>query len=372
MLKKILFYTFVLVIAGTTAFVVYKFKTVPEQIVPYPYVLIAPPPVLSGTSSIALMGDRMGKKLGGYLPFLEEAMSKGLATPLKIDNYTAAHEGLHRTLQKLKSLKKMPKIILYHGGSEEFFEKKFRSKDAKKILQNFTLYGKSAVQTALLFSPMVSHFIYQAVDRIDLNASPMYDDSSYEASEALLRLEVEFKLYTQEFQEFVEYVKSHDSVLILISTPYNLDVIPRKVCESSITSDYKAQLPNIENLKKEGDYKSILSLITDVLKTTPGNAILHYELGMALKNLGRKNEAIDELELAMAYDCELWRGGEVFNTITRRIAAKEEIFYFDFSQYVKDQWGMNELFFDELYPQNLYYERAMGNLGSLLKQHLKI
>jgi tetratricopeptide (TPR) repeat protein len=200
----------------------------------------------------------------------------------------------------------------------------------------------------------------------------MIDDSNYASSELFLRQEVEFKLYSEEFKEFVQYIKSKDSILILISIPYNLDVPPRRVCESSITDDFKEAKTKIEALKQSGDYKSLLSLLNETIKNNPGNAELYFELGMALKNLGRKPEGITNIELSMAYDCDLWRGGEIYNTIARTIAAKEEIFYFDFSQLIKDQWGMNELFSDDFYPQNVYYEKAMENLGGLLKQQLKI
>ena len=372
MIKKIFIGLFGLLVLSISGLVIYKIKTVPEQIIPYPYVLQASLSNLETENKIALMGDKMGKKLAQYLPILEESMSKGLAKPIKIEDYTEAHEGLHRTFAKLKSLKSLPKIILYHGGSEEFYEKKFYSKDAKRILRNFRIYDDSTVQTALLFSPFMSHFIYKRVNRIELPNHPMIDDSNYASSELFLRQEVEFKLYSEEFKEFVQYIKSKDSILILISIPYNLDVPPRRVCESSITDDFKEAKTKIEALKQSGDYKSLLSLLNETIKNNPGNAELYFELGMALKNLGRKPEGITNIELSMAYDCDLWRGGEIYNTIARTIAAKEEIFYFDFSQLIKDQWGMNELFSDDFYPQNVYYEKAMENLGGLLKQQLKI
>jgi tetratricopeptide (TPR) repeat protein len=372
MIKKIFIGIFGLLILSISAIVFYKIKTVPEQIIPYPYVLQTPMPQLETENKIALFGDKMGKKLAQYLPTLEESMSKGLAKSIKIEDYTEAHEGLHRTLVKLKSLKSLPKVILYHGGSEEFYEKKFYSNDGKRILRNFRIYDDSTVQTALLFSPFMSHFIYKRINRIDLPSHPMIDDSNYASSELFLRQEVAFKLYAEEFKEFVQYIKSKDSILILISIPYNLDIPPRRVCESSLTDNFKEAKPQIEALKQSGDYKSLLSLLNETIKNNPGNAELYFELGMALKNLGRKPEGITNIELSMAYDCDLWRGGEIYNTIARTIAAKEEIFYFDFSQFIKDQWGMNELFSDDFYPQNVYYEKAMENLGGLLKQQLKI
>jgi tetratricopeptide (TPR) repeat protein len=131
-------------------------------------------------------------------------------------------------------------------------------------------------------------------------------------------------------------------------------------------------MENIQKLKNAGDYKSLYNLLDQLIKSNPGNAALYYEMGLTLKNMNRPKEGINYIQFSMAYDCEVWRGGEIYNVIAKRVAESNEVFYYDFSQMLKDQWGKNELYYDELYPQNLYYEQTMTSLGEVLKQTLKI
>lgn len=354
-------------------FVAHKIITMPSQSIPYPYVFESlPKPTIPELTNVVLLGDRMGNKLGTYIPLLEESISKGLNKGIKITNLTADHEGLHRTLIKLKSLKPFPKVVLFHGGSEEYLEKKFATKDAPIILHNFGLYQKDSVQTALLFSQETSKFIYAPVERIKL--TPEYTPSleRYTDSEILTRQEVMFKIYEKEFAEFIEYTKAHDSILVIISTPLNLDIPPKRPCEMEDYSSFNEKKETLESLKKTGDFKSAYNLLMELAPTNQGNAEYFFELGQILKNLNQKNQGIAEIEKSMAFDCKLWRGGEIYNVIQKRAAGKYEVFYFDFSQMLKDQWGNNLTFFDELYPQDFYYQKAVNILGSMLKKYFKI
>ena len=79
----------------------------------------------------------MGHNLNAYLPSLIKDISSNLAEVIKVFNWSRKNEGMHRTLSKIKSLKNLPEIIIYHGGSEEFFEKTFFIKDKKTILAIF-------------------------------------------------------------------------------------------------------------------------------------------------------------------------------------------------------------------------------------------
>ena len=66
----------------------------------------------------------MGSALQRFLPEMIERLSKDLNEPIKIYNWSKPNEGLHRTISKLKSLKKLPPMVIFHGASQEFFEKK--------------------------------------------------------------------------------------------------------------------------------------------------------------------------------------------------------------------------------------------------------
>jgi hypothetical protein len=59
---------------------------------------------------------------------------------LKVKILAEKGEGLHRTLHRLKMLKALPPIIIYHGGSEELFEKSFLSSEYSAIMENIKIY----------------------------------------------------------------------------------------------------------------------------------------------------------------------------------------------------------------------------------------
>lgn len=358
---------------GIASFIAHKIITMPSQGIPYPYVFESiPKPAIPELTNVVLLGDRMGVKFATYIPLLEEAISKGLNKGIKITNLTSTSEGLHRTLIKLKSLKPFPKVVIFHGGSEEYLEKKFETKEAPKILHNFSLYQKDSVQTALLFSQETSKFIYTPVERVKLSPEFTPNFERYSDVEVLSRQEVLFKIYEKEFAEFVEYTKAHDSILVIVSTPLNLDVPPKRPCELADYSSFNEKQPAIEALEKAGDFKGAYNQLMELAPTNQGNAEYYFDLGQVLKNLNQKAQGISEIEKSMAYDCRLWRGGEIYNVIQQRAAAKAEVFYFDFSQMLKDQWGNNLTFFDELYPQDFYYQKAVNILGSMLKKYFKI
>lgn len=372
-LTRIILIIGLLAVLSLVGFVGHKLMTMPSQSIPYPYVFESvPKPQIPELSNVVLLGDRMGVKLSAYIPLLEESISKGLNKGIKITNLTSQNEGLHRTLIKLKNLKPFPKVVLFHGGSEEYLEKKFETKETEKILHNFKLYQKDSVQTALLFSQETSKFIYTPVERVKLTPEfkPSYDH--YSDQDLLARQEVMFKIYEKEFQELVEFTKAHDSILVIISTPLNLDIPPKRPCELADYSDFQTKKEELANLKKAGDLKSAYNLLVEQAPRNQGNADYFFELGQVLKDMNQKDEGALEVEKSMAFDCKLWRGGEIYNVIQKRAAAKAEVFYFDFSQMLKDQWGNNLTFFDELYPQDLYYQKAINVLGSMLKKYFKI
>jgi hypothetical protein len=48
------------------------------------------------------------------------------------------------------------------------------------------------------------------------------------------------------------------------------------------------------------------------------------------------------------------------------------VILFDFAILLENEWTNNITFFDEYYPQNLYYEQAMKQLGDAIKLILKL
>jgi hypothetical protein len=88
--------------------------------------------------------------------------------------------------------------------------------------------------------------------------------------------------------------------------------------------------------------------------------------------MGDLAEALDHLHQAAAYDCQSWRATQVTNNIIRKVASEQRVMLFDFARLVESDWTKNSTFFDELNPQNLYYQKAVDALGSVLRRVLQL
>jgi hypothetical protein len=103
-----------------------------------------------------------------------------------------------------------------------------------------------------------------------------------------------------------------------------------------------------------------------------GNAQLHFIHGQISRRLGMLDEAKNALLQASAYDCGPWRATELQNSIIKKVAKEHQILLFDFAKVVEDDFGKNTTFFDEIHPQNLYYDKGMAQLGLVIKSILKL
>jgi len=54
------------------------------------------------------------------------------------------------------------------------------------------------------------------------------------------------------------------------------------------------------------------------------------------------------------------------------VARNHQVILFDFAKLLENEYHQNITFFDEIYPQNLYYEQGMRQLGLVIKKILKL
>jgi hypothetical protein len=54
------------------------------------------------------------------------------------------------------------------------------------------------------------------------------------------------------------------------------------------------------------------------------------------------------------------------------VAKSHQVMLFDLARFIEADWGNNTTFFDELYAQNLYYEKGVNQLGLAIKEILKL
>jgi hypothetical protein len=351
-------------------FVFQRYSKNPEQIVPFPYSFEKPAPGIKLDAPILITGDRMGSYFGKFSTGLAETISVNLEKPIKVQTMAQPGHALHRTLHELKSLTQWPQILIYQGASEEFSEKKFYSEEISKIKTNFNRYKDDRIETFLILYPVLSRVVYEPIKRIVLTEEVM--PVEYEEKEYLRSLETEFLLFEQQLIQLVNLTKDRNTLLILTTTPINLDEVPRGVCGFATTTDIEAEILAVRDLQKAENLKEAYSRATKLAMENSGNAEILYLHGQLAKRLNKEDEAINSLLSASAYDCVPWRATEIHNSIIRKVAREHQVLLFDFSRMIENEYTSNTTFFDEIHPQNLYYDKGMEQLGLVIKSILKL
>jgi len=372
-LKKFLGISFILIFGSGIAFLTHRYIKNPENSIPYPYIFNQfENSVDIGNAPIIIIGDRLGKRLASFKELIADKISENLSTKVKIIDLTEKGEGLHRTIHKIKQLPRLPLITIYLGGSEEFFEQKFQTKDIDNILLNFKLYDDDRIKTLLMIFPVLSRLLYQNVTYHQFTKNIKEDTNNYSDQIIQKRNIIHFKLFEQELNELFSFVKDKGSYLIALNQPINIDLPPKKTCDGSIDQLSKDMLVQATELIKKRDYKAAYTITKELVLIAPANAKIHYIHGEVSRKLGLLKEAMNSLEMASAYDCKQWHGNPIFNKILTKTALQNEVLVLDFKKIVYDQWNQNVLFMDEIYPQNLYYERASEALAGKIKKLLKL
>lgn len=367
--------TLLVILVGLVGYIFFLYKQRPTTITPYPYTIDSSTDQklqLANKANILLVGDRMAMRLERYLPNLTEATSKNLKMPLNIVNWSSEHEGLHRTLHKIKLLNQKPGLIIYHGSTEEFYEKRFFVQDKAAINKNFDLYHDERVLSLLMTFPVLSKFIYRGVNTYRLKDQIKANSTEYPAPEKQSQMEIAFKLYQHELNDLIEYCKERGIPLLIITSPLNLSIGPKKVCTNSISATLLKEQEEISAYLAAGESKTAYAKAKVLLETAPGNAQNHFLMGKIAETLGRTSEARAHLENSTAFDCESWRGNVVFNNMLRKAAEKNELGLIDFDDMVNQNFGQNILFMDEVYPQELFYELLIQQLQRFIIKTLKV
>lgn len=327
--------------------------------------------VEAGNAKILIVGDRLGEALSKYTPELIDELAKSFKYPPKIYNWSKPHEGLHRTLNKLKSLKKFPSIIIYHGASSELFEKTFEVADKEAIFKNFSLYDDEKIISLIITFPGLSKIIYKKMQYLELGPVKEYQNRLPSTSK-ILEKEVSFKLFDYELRELIDLVKDKKSNLILITTPLNLEVRPHEICSHSTTNGVIEMQQEIEELLKEGNFKKAYPMALALSNETFSNALSFYLLGQASMGLGDLAMARESFQKATVFDCTHWRGNAVYNSIMKSTAKKRQVTLIDFDQYMASALSRDGLFMDDIFPQNVFYQTMIAELKESLKKILSV
>lgn len=381
MLKKLLI-ILVLGIGSASAYLYWDYSGKRTVITPYPYAFLnsfnkkyekthANEIKEAEFAKILIVGDRMGRSLDPYLQNLQDQFKDSFKTPPTIFNWSTENESLFRTIRKLKRLKKFPPIIIYFGASSELTEKRFDVRDKKSIFRNFKTFDDERLISLIITFPWVSKVLYNDVRYQDLGEYKEYK-SFLAAMQKLEEKEIAFKLFEYEMSEFINLVKDKKSNLVLMTTPVNLEIEPREVCAHATNTEIIGLQQEIEAELKEGSYKTALPKTVELSAATPSNAISFYLLGKAALGSGDIRLARESLLKASVFDCASWRGNAVYNAIMKAQAKKGQVHIIDFEQYMTSQLSNDGLFFDEIIPQNMFYQNMTKELGDIIKKILSV
>lgn len=375
MLKKIK-YIILITTLSLLAYGAFVIFTTPKQLLPLPYAMkyaINEDEITKAQSSdILVIGDSMGVALDPYLPEIIEKASLKLRNPLTIYNWSKEHEGLHRTLFKLRSLKRWPKLIIYFGASEEAYELKFNPNDYAQIKKNFENYKDKKILSAIMTFPWLSKLIYKKVQTIPLSQTPKAFSRDLNFLVGQRINELTFALFQMEFDYLLTMAREHNSKFLAITPPIKLDIAPKEVCENAQSNSVIIEQNDIKNLISAGQDKDAYARASELLLVTKGNAYSHYLVGLSAYNLGNFPKARSELTFASAFDCKVWRAHPVLNSIIRKSVEHESVRLIDFDETMALLLGRDALFFDDLTPQHIYYKDLQRTLLLQIKEIFKL
>lgn len=344
-----------------------------ESIIPYPFTFSHRlNKELEITAPIIIIGDTMAERLSLFKKRLAEKISKNLSKPIEIQSLALNGENIHRTLQKLKNLNKVPLITIYLGQMDQNYEYIFSSRYLDKINKNFSYLKDPRIHTALMIFPFLSRLLYHPIKYVQLNETLAKDQNNYDDTEYQKRQSVSFTLYQYGLEELFQYFKKRNSLIIPITTPINLSMPPNKSCYGSFTGNAKDELKKINEIANKEDYKLAYNLAKELALINPYNSKINYTYAQILKKLNYYKEAQEYGELARVYDCSNNGANPVYNAILKKQASKFGYQYLDFHQLLVDESTSNHVFLDETYPQDFYFEKIIDALARKIKLRLKL
>lgn len=375
-MKKLLLLCVAIIILTPAILLYQRYESNRTSIVPYPFVIQTTENQQTDINApILIVGDMMAKRLATFAKNLSTKISGDIQTPIPVASIASDNEGLHRTLDKIKKLKRLPFIIIYLGNIDNNKEMTFYNSNMKTILKNFKLYEDPMIQSALIMKEELSRFIYFPVKYTNLDDSIKEDSNLKSDNDSLFqkRMQVNFKLYEALIDDLMRYLSKANSVIIPVTTPLNLKLKPKKSCYGSFDESTHEDYKSVIKLIKKKDYKAAYNLSKDLVLINASHASSQYLHGLASEKINRYAESQKHFELARAYDCgNIENGHPVYNVILKNAANKHGFSYLDYHQYIVDQSRINYTFIDEFYPQDFYLNKLTDMLALRIKKLLKL
>ncbi len=343
----------------------------PLSLAPYPYKISGQPNpealAKAADAQVLFIGDRLGVGLNKFLGSYISSASKNISEPIKVYNMSQDGFGLHRTLNTLKKLPKLPSLVIYYGGTQEFHETRAHPAQYKDFIFNKKIQEQEILSSALMAFPDLSRAIYNPYTFFNFDLSKKPNDKVVIGAGPgkLEQMEMIFQIYEWELWELVRYIKANNSKLVLITAPINLDVAPKANCSLSEENGLQIEINKQMKKLKEGKSKEAYDDLKVMATKNNTNSRILYLYASAAIEIGKNKEAKEALTRASTFDCATWRGSPVFNQILRKVADQAGLPLVDFDAQLNAMFGQNVLFFDEINPQYVYTKAMLSKLGEL-------
>jgi hypothetical protein len=357
----------ILVLAGS--YTGYKLLTNQTQAIPLPYQVNQQ--ALNINAPIVIVGDRQAVYLSKFQDILANKVSEGLSNKIQIQSFASRHEGLHRSLAKVKAMNPPPKVLIYLGASEEWYEKKYELRELFKVSKNLKLYENPWIQTLVKIQPWVSKVIYHNTTTQKLGTSINKYQEMVTADIRLISNTIRYKFYRYELEDLFKYADEKKIKIISLTSPINLNSPPKLNCPGSLQSDPSTVSLIRQNLKK-GDTKTALTSARDLTLVSSGFAEGYFLLGKVYMAMDDRVSAFQSFNKAVAFDCKNWRSNPIYNVILSSMTAYYRQEIFDFNNFVSDHWKEQDVYQNDILPQDIFWESAAALLGQKIKKMLQI
>lgn len=355
-----------------------RFISNEESSFPYPYIVKGQEIAniqKAESADILILGDSAGVSLDKYFGKFIKETSKNLKAPLKVFNWSEENEPLAITLHKVKSLKKLPMLSLYHGGISELSHKRFHPQDIPKIYKNLKLMENDTIHTLLITFPFLSKLAYTPVEYVNITHNSLghipQNKKNYTSEQIQHILKLHYTLYEKEAKDLFTYYKLQDANIWVIPAALNIETPPINVCSNTESQEAFDLRAKIDRFIKNKAYKDARISSLKLVENYKSNSLNYYQLAKILMSNGMYTQARSAYYHARMFDCGLIKSTPIHLKILMEEAEKRNFEVIDFNRMVLDHLGRNKLFFDESIPQEVFYNTLIEKLNILFTKLLE-
>lgn len=371
---NILFYLVLTVAIVVIAGLSYHYYKMPQRLTPAPYKIakgVYEADEIASNADVLIVGDNMGVSIGPHIDKLTMELSKKLARPLSIYNISQDDESLYRTIQKVESLEKVPKILIIATGysemQEDLYPKTLQAKKNNNL--NFKIYRNLYVQSLMQLYPEISRLVFvpEHIKELKEKIVPI-DFTKLTPQEFRDNLNKEISLYEVRLEKFLRRLKANGTNVLLVIPPINIELQDLKVCADTTNETIETTLKQLQNLLTKGQTKEAQIIDQTINNKIVANTFYHQLKQELYEKQGKITKAYEQALLKLSFACEVKSGHPIFIKTLENTALSQNIDSINFNEIVKQSYTRDPLFISAKTPQSIYFPKLMKELVIKLKQ----